>query len=158
MKIQVADGNVETAVTLFLESGGQTSTTTSDTPLSRSTATGGANDSNRQGAGVSDEELARQLERQEREQSSVRAPIAPKHDILTGGGTMFDHGSLWGGGEGNNDTHAYNDAIYSSGLLVGASATRHSIFNQGDSSSGSPGPDFLRHLSMFIDTIHFTCC
>ena len=101
---------METAVTLFLESGGQTSTqpstTTIDSSLARSTAAGGgANDSNRQSTGVSDEELARQLERQEREQSSVRAPIAPRHDILTGGGTMFDHGSLWGGGEGNNDPH-----------------------------------------------------
>ncbi|KAJ8662049.1 hypothetical protein O0I10_002381 [Lichtheimia ornata] len=133
--LQVADGNVETAVTLFLESGGQTSTqpstTTIDSSLSRSAAAAGGgsgNDSPSEGVGVSDEELARQLERQEREQSNVRAPIAPKHDILTGGGTMFDHGSLWGGREG-------------------PSATRHSIFNQGDSSSGSPGPEFLRHLT-----------
>lgn len=101
-------------MTLFLESGGQTSTqpstTTIDSSLSRSAAAGGsANDnSSSQGVGVSDEELARQLERQEREQSNVRAPIAPKHDILTGGGTMFDHGSLWGGREGNNETHTHS--------------------------------------------------
>lgn len=35
-------------------------------------------------------------------------------------------------------------------VLIGPSATRHSIFNQGDSSSGSPGPEFLRHLSMLL--------
>lgn len=108
---QVADGNVETAVTLFLESGGQTSTqpstTTIDSPLSRSAAAPGGSANDNSSSGVSDEELARQLERQEREQSNVRAPIAPKHDILTGGGTMFDHGSLWGGREGNNETHTF---------------------------------------------------
>lgn len=106
-------------MTLFLESGGQTSTqpstTTIDSSLSRSAAAAGGgsgNDSPSEGVGVSDEELARQLERQEREQSNVRAPIAPKHDILTGGGTMFDHGSLWGGREGNNNgTHTRTYAL-----------------------------------------------
>ncbi|KAI9250240.1 hypothetical protein BDA99DRAFT_523251 [Phascolomyces articulosus] len=127
--LEVADGNVETAVTLFIESGGQSEMQTESQGDS-------SNSSPRMAAAqqpISDEELARQLEheerqrRQQQQQQQIRAPIAPRHDILAGSNSIFQHGpSLWGGGD--------------------ATPVRRSVFNQGDSSSGSPGPDFIRNL------------
>ncbi|KAG0174540.1 hypothetical protein DFQ30_003958 [Apophysomyces sp. BC1015] len=85
---------------------------------------------------VTDEELARQIQEQERHnnEQDIRAPIAPKHDILSGGGPMFDHGRLWGvrdRAQGRQQT---------------------SVFNQGDSSSASPGLDYIRGLGAGADT------
>ncbi|KAI9491662.1 hypothetical protein BDB00DRAFT_475021 [Zychaea mexicana] len=130
-KYDVADGNVETAVTLFLESGGQEDMQTESRGDSSSSSPHMGN------AAVSDEDLARQLEREERElrqrqEHQIRAPIAPRRDILAGSRHLFDAGSssLWGSGE--------------------AAPARRSVFNQGDSSSGSPGPDFIRNLDRNI--------
>ncbi|KAI8146242.1 hypothetical protein BJV82DRAFT_409991 [Fennellomyces sp. T-0311] len=120
--LQVADGNVETAVTLYLESGGQ------GEMQSESRAESGSS-SPRLDNALADEEFARQLQREERQrqQPQVRSPIAARHDILAGGGSLFSHTSLWDqGGE--------------------AAMIHRSVFNQGDSSSGSPGPDFANAL------------
>ena len=54
---------------------------------------------------LSDEEIARQFEREERQrrqqqqQNEIRAPIAPRRDILAGNNSLFDQGSLWGSGD-----------------------------------------------------------
>lgn len=56
---------------------------------------------------LSDEELARQIEREEQSRNQVRAPIAPKRDILVGGDSPFDNGALWGSRERTSALKTY---------------------------------------------------
>ncbi|KAI9311591.1 hypothetical protein BX666DRAFT_1996662 [Dichotomocladium elegans] len=138
--LQATDGNVETAVTLFMESGGNSGGTggidRSATPSApRSASTANVTDiDDAAGPLISDEELARQLEHEQRARqhsNRVRAPIAPKRDILAGGG----RGSLFGPGEGSS--------IWGEGTRQ----SQLSVFNQGDSSSGGPDPAFLQRIA-----------
>ncbi|KAI7857442.1 hypothetical protein BDC45DRAFT_501187 [Circinella umbellata] len=135
--LQVADGNVETAVTLFLESGGSSELHT-ETHVDSSNSSPRMTTTPTTTNILSDEEIARQMEREERQhrqqqqQDQIRAPIAPRRDILAGNTSLFEQGSLWGAGD--------------------ATPVRRSVFNQGDSSSGSPGPDFIRNLDRNIAT------
>ncbi|EIE80697.1 hypothetical protein RO3G_05402 [Rhizopus delemar RA 99-880] len=101
--LEIADGNVETAVTLYLENGGEHSTNSSfATGQDAFTSNLAQNDAIESGEGqlLADEELARRLQGSQQ----VRAPIAPKRDILAG---------------------------EASGI------SRPSVFNQGDSTTGS---------------------
>jgi thioredoxin-related protein len=77
---------------------------------------------------LSDEEFARQLQ----EQDQVRAPIAPMTDILTGGSPSFGS-PLWSAPRREN--------------------VRPSVFNQGDSTTGSV-TDFLSRLQSDITPSH----
>ncbi|ORY93425.1 hypothetical protein BCR43DRAFT_377107 [Syncephalastrum racemosum] len=126
--LQIADGNVEAAVSFFLEHGSEIV----DEPTTRPTRSSNS-PSGRSDDPISvDEEYARQLQQEQNQPDPVRAPIAARHDILTGGGSLYDQPSVWGG--------------------PSFTPSRHSIFNQGDSSSGSPGPDFMRNLQTLPPT------
>ncbi|KAF7721307.1 hypothetical protein EC973_004949 [Apophysomyces ossiformis] len=127
--LQIADGNVETAVTLYWESGEAAASQARETTTSTSSGSSAAHDADTV-TSVTDEELARQIQEQERNvrQQDIRAPIAPKHDILSGGGPMFDQGRMWGA----RDRPQGRQQL--------------SVFNQGDSSSASPGLDYIRGL------------
>jgi len=88
--LELSGGNVDEAIALYLEMGGQdlsdivnTSTTTTN---QQSTA-----DAERRHLIESDAELARALAQEEN--STIRAPIAPKRDILVGG-DQNDHVGL----------------------------------------------------------------
>ncbi|KAI8334286.1 thioredoxin-like protein [Chlamydoabsidia padenii] len=116
--LQVSDNNVNLAVTLYLENGGKSlkssSSTTQDTTTNADTGDDGD-------SALSDEALARQLHEQESSsRPKVRAPIAPRTDILTG-----DYGY---GGPGTG---------HFGGLLGRQADMRPSVFNQGDSSSSA---------------------
>ncbi|KAL0074327.1 putative UBX domain protein [Phycomyces blakesleeanus] len=111
--LQIADGDVETAVTLYLENG-ETSHQPQVSERSLRTSHYDA-----------DEELARQFEAEEKIKEPVRAPIAPRHDILSGTSSIFDENAIWGLRESMHNTN-------------------RSVFNQGDSSSSTnPTPDFF---------------
>ncbi|KAI9279383.1 hypothetical protein BY458DRAFT_488024 [Sporodiniella umbellata] len=116
--LEIADGSVETAVTLYLENGENTalaSSTVEDVSASSSVI----NDSNdlENEQLLADEELARRLQ----ESHQVRAPIAPKRDILAGDPTgMFSPSFSWSGSNEERRTTG-----------------RPSVFNQGDSTTGS---------------------
>ncbi|CAO3642123.1 unnamed protein product [Cunninghamella echinulata] len=95
---------------------------------------------------VLDEVLARQLQEQEdsrrqsqQRQSEIRAPIAPRTDILAGGGSdIFERGiSGVSGGSGlwHNEMRRHQQQ---------GNELRPSVFNQGDSSTVHPPMDFLR--------------
>lgn len=86
---KIADGNVQTAVTLFLENGGApVNTNAHDTATSsREPEHVEINDDQV----LADEELARRLQ----ESQEVRAPIAPKRDILAGDAGLFDPSIAW---------------------------------------------------------------
>ncbi|KAI8393388.1 uncharacterized protein BYT42DRAFT_541665 [Radiomyces spectabilis] len=119
--LQIADGDVETAVTLYLESGdgaSQPVPTATETDTRQSTPSWQMEDSSM----LTDEELARQFQQEEEErQQRVRAPIAPKHDILAGGSPMFDEQPFWR----SSDATTYPP---------------RSVFNQGDSSTSPRDP------------------
>ncbi|CAO3589892.1 unnamed protein product [Absidia cylindrospora] len=140
------------AITLYLENGGNTLTSSMQETTTTTTSAHQANlwtdnisENNSPGNEVmSDEALARQLQDHEesrrrpaqQQSSDVRAPIAPRTEILTGAGggdgSLFDmsmnYGSgmegLWGlGGSGGR------------GRRQQQQNDRPSIFNQGDSSN-----------------------
>ncbi|OBZ85639.1 UBX domain-containing protein 2 [Choanephora cucurbitarum] len=104
--LEIADNNFETAVTLFLENGG--TTTQPSRPLSAQSDT--------------DEALARQLQ-----ESDVRAPIAPKTDILAGP---------------SNDMFLPTTSSWH--VPRSEPVARPSVFNQGDSATGSVSGFFDR--------------
>ncbi|KAG2198265.1 hypothetical protein INT47_004349 [Mucor saturninus] len=116
--LQVADNNVEMAVSLFLENGGDmvANQSRNNEPSVNSSRPSSINSEHM----LTDEEFARQMQ----ESEQVRAPIAPKNDILAGG--LFQPPSRW------TSDH------------VGSS--RPSVFNQGDSATGSVS-DFLSRLN-----------
>ncbi|KAI8327263.1 thioredoxin-like protein [Blakeslea trispora] len=105
--LEIADNNFETAVTLFLENGG--TTTRTSRPVSVHSDT--------------DEALARQLQ-----ESDVRAPIAPKTDILAGP---------------SNDMFLPTTSSWH--VPRSEPAARPSVFNQGDSATGSVSGFFDRY-------------
>ena len=96
----MSDGNVEQAVTLYLESGGADlsdvlgSGSTIMNPQQSTSGATSADTERRRNIIDSDAELARALA--EQEGSTIRAPIAPKRDILVGG-DQNDHFGLDGG-------------------------------------------------------------
>ncbi|KAG1038916.1 hypothetical protein G6F43_012613 [Rhizopus delemar] len=118
--LEIADGNVETAVTLYLENGGEHSTNSSfATGQDAFTSNLAQNDAIESGEGqlLADEELARRLQGSQQ----VRAPIAPKRDILAGEASeLFQPSFSW-----------------SSGSESRRGISRPSVFNQGDSTTGS---------------------
>ncbi|KAI8977203.1 hypothetical protein BDF20DRAFT_873538 [Mycotypha africana] len=124
--LEIADNNLDTAVTLYLESGGSSAggggeaTNQNNTRPASSTSSTNSNSNNR---AFDDETLARQL--QESERDNVRAPIAPKTDILAGGGPSLFHPPAL-------SSHRQQ-------------STRPSVFNQGDSATGSVA-DFVSRL------------
>lgn len=130
--LQISDNNVEMAISLFWDNGGESLTgqrNTQSTSVNSSRPSSVHSDNDHM---VTDEELARQLQRSEEE---VRAPIAPKTDILSGGGLgggMFSH---------TPPTRWNRDHLGSS---------RPSVFNQGDSTTGSVS-DFLSRLQSDVD-------
>ncbi|CAO0799282.1 unnamed protein product [Mucor circinelloides] len=121
--LEIADNNVSQAIDLYLvsrEGGG------SHQPVSTETSSSSRAESTHSDNGnfMTDEEIARQMQEQENE---VRAPIAPKTDILAGGSTSD---------------------LYSSPMWPrrdNAGVSRPSVFNQGDSATGSV-TDFLSRL------------
>ncbi|KAG0752192.1 hypothetical protein G6F26_012962 [Rhizopus arrhizus] len=118
--LEIADGNVETAVTLYLENGGEHSTNssfaTSQDAFTSNLAQNDAIESSEDQL-LADEELARQLQGSQQ----VRAPIAPKRDILAGEASeLFQPSFSW-----------------SSGSESRRGISRPSVFNQGDSTTGS---------------------
>ncbi|GAA5812525.1 hypothetical protein MFLAVUS_005981 [Mucor flavus] len=116
--LQVADNNVEMAVSLFLENGGDL---IQETSRNNSSSVHSSRPSSvHSDHMLTDEEFARQMQDTE----EVRAPIAPKNDILAGG--MFQSPSRW-----TRDQ---------------TGPSRPSVFNQGDSATGSV-TDFLNRLS-----------
>ncbi|KAI8097877.1 thioredoxin-like protein [Gilbertella persicaria] len=115
--LEIADNNFETAVTLFLENGGGT---THSRPVSIH--------SDKQEPLLADEELARQIQESENSHE-VRAPIAPKTDILAGPSSDMFHQP--------SSSFMWNPQREQS---------RPSIFNQGDSTTGSM-PDFFERLN-----------
>lgn len=95
--LELASGDVEQAVTLYLEMGGQDLSevvnTRTATNLQQSTSATSA-DAERRSLIDSDAELARALAQQDN--PTIRAPIAPKREILVGG-DQNDHVGLDGG-------------------------------------------------------------
>lgn len=88
-------------MTLYLESGGQNVSQNAARPTS-STASSSPRLTG-DNAAESDEEIARRLQQQEeRGRQQVRAPIAPRRDILTGGGSPFEHNSMWSSPAGSS--------------------------------------------------------
>lgn len=83
---QVCDGSLDRAITFYMENGGadisgtiSTSTNTrTGTRRSRTPSDDGFNSIDQ------DEELARSLQEQDAKSSSIRAPIAPRHEMLLG--------------------------------------------------------------------------
>ncbi|CAO3591861.1 unnamed protein product [Absidia cylindrospora] len=138
--LQFADNSVDLAITLYLENGGTSLTTSTQGGQSTSTTTATRDESNNSLSAndsevISNEALARQLQEQEdarrqRQQqqpsSDVRAPIAARTDILAGGhdgdGFDFSLGGFLGAGRRQQQQHG------------NAAAARPSVFNQGDSS------------------------
>ncbi|KAF9191616.1 hypothetical protein BGZ51_006987 [Haplosporangium sp. Z 767] len=104
--LQVCDGSLDRAVMLFMESGGIDLTGTSST-VNSSTSRGerrsrsSSNDRSTGGAGASfdrDAELARALQEEDSKAAdAIRAPIAPRHDMLLGN-DYGDHSSSYFGG------------------------------------------------------------
>ncbi|KAL0076260.1 hypothetical protein J3Q64DRAFT_1647859 [Phycomyces blakesleeanus] len=90
--LQIADGDVETAVTLYLENG-ETSHQPQVSERSLRTSHYDA-----------DEELARQFEAEEKIKEPVRAPIAPRHDILSGTSSIFDENAIWVFNQGDSSS------------------------------------------------------
>ncbi|KAG0030948.1 hypothetical protein BGZ81_002029 [Podila clonocystis] len=93
--LTVCDGSLDRAITFYMENGGadisgniSTSTNTrTGTRRSRTPSDDGFNSIDQ------DEELARSLQEQDAKSSSIRAPIAPRHEMLLGddygGSSMF---------------------------------------------------------------------
>ncbi|KAG0255260.1 hypothetical protein BG011_005223 [Mortierella polycephala] len=104
--LQVCDGSLDRAVMLFMESGGIDLTGTSST-VNSSTIRGerrsrsSSNDRSTGEVGVSfdqDAELARALQEEDSKAAdAIRAPIAPRHDMLLGD-DYADHSSSFFGG------------------------------------------------------------
>ncbi|KAI7861355.1 hypothetical protein BDF14DRAFT_1870558 [Spinellus fusiger] len=103
--IQIADGDVETAVTLYLENGDSRHDRHDES--NRHDSLSALNTSSQ----TPEHDL---LDHYQAKNDTVRAPIASRHDILSG--PMFSEGSLWGQ----------------------APTVTRSIFNQGDSSTSAP--------------------
>ncbi|ORZ14100.1 hypothetical protein BCR42DRAFT_418046 [Absidia repens] len=153
--LQVSDNNLEMAITLYLENGGNTLTSSmQDTTTTTTTSAPAANlstdnitENNSPGNEVmSDEALARQLQDQEesrrrpaqQQSNEVRAPIAPRTEILTGAGggdgSLFDMSMNYGGGGAMEGLWGLGGAG-GRGRRQQQQNDRPSIFNQGDSSS-----------------------
>lgn len=116
---------------MFLENGGG-DTGSSERPVSSETSSNHTN-------ALSDEEFARQLQ----EQDQVRAPIAPMTDILTGGSPSFGS-PLWSAPRRENGKLSLTRCLVHSFIFF-FSLVRPSVFNQGDSTTGSV-TDFLSRL------------
>ncbi|KAG0262093.1 hypothetical protein DFQ27_002540 [Actinomortierella ambigua] len=92
--LTVCDGDLHRAISLYMESGGDalgvahlTSETarSSSTHHSRQSSSGGSSSSGHGAGYEDDEELARRLQEQDnRAADQVRAPIAPRHEMLLG--------------------------------------------------------------------------
>ncbi|KAF9971329.1 hypothetical protein BGZ73_005752 [Actinomortierella ambigua] len=92
--LTVCDGDVHRAISLYMESGGDalgvahlTSGAARDSSArhSRQSSTGGSSSNGYSGGYEDDEELARRLQEQDnRAADQVRAPIAPRHEMLLG--------------------------------------------------------------------------
>ncbi|KAL9540332.1 hypothetical protein MBANPS3_009745 [Mucor bainieri] len=122
--LEIADNNVSQAIDLYLESGGGGGGAHQSVPAETSSSSRAASIHSDNGNFMTDEEIARQMQEQEHE---VRAPIAPKTDILAGGSA----------------SDLYSTPMWSRRDNVGVS--RPSVFNQGDSATGSV-TDFLSRL------------
>ncbi|KAI7905641.1 uncharacterized protein BX663DRAFT_500450 [Cokeromyces recurvatus] len=122
--LEIADNHFETAVTLYLENEGADIANSSHHNHSNSSSSSVPRSTSGDNI-MSDEELARQMQEKENE---VRAPIASKTDILTGGSPsgIYHTPSLW----------PQRDPV---------GISRPSVFNQGDSTTGSV-TDFLNRL------------
>ncbi|KAG0210310.1 hypothetical protein BGX28_009466 [Mortierella sp. GBA30] len=91
--LTVCDGSLDRAITLYMESGGidlagTTSTTINDGNRGERRSRSSSNDGSAGGYGGNldqDEELARSLQEEDsRAANSIRAPIAPRHEMLLG--------------------------------------------------------------------------
>lgn len=92
---KVCDGSLDRAITFYMENGGAdisgtisaSTNTRTGTRRSRTPSDDGFNNIDQ------DEELARSLQEQDAKSSSIRAPIAPRHEMLLGddygGSSMF---------------------------------------------------------------------
>lgn len=89
----MADNDVEMAISLFLENGGDliAEPSRNNTASVNSSRPSSVHSEHM----MTDEEFARQMQ----ESEQVRAPIAPKNDILAGG--MFQSPSRWTRDQGN---------------------------------------------------------
>ncbi|RIA92850.1 thioredoxin-like protein [Glomus cerebriforme] len=93
--LEVSAGDVEQAITLYLESGGYEAANPRTTTNPQHSTSATSTDAERtRNTFESDAELARALAQEE--SSTIRAPIAPKRDILVGG-DQNDHVGLDGG-------------------------------------------------------------
>ncbi|RUS21846.1 hypothetical protein BC937DRAFT_91306 [Endogone sp. FLAS-F59071] len=120
---QISDGNLATAVQLYLESGGLASTSSASVPSSADSPS--RMRSRSQPSFESDEELARRLG--EENDHTVRAPIAPKREVLFGGGNAIASFSGLGLGP------VYDEP---GGYPTRARTSRHRVFDQ----DPSPAP------------------
>jgi hypothetical protein len=83
------------AISLYLESGGDLGTGTGSSSNINAGRFSSNNNSRRSSIHsidnmLTDEEIARQLQESEQQRHEVRAPIAPRNDILAGGGGIRD--------------------------------------------------------------------
>ncbi|KAF9946656.1 hypothetical protein BGZ72_000141 [Mortierella alpina] len=102
--LTVCDGSLDRAITLYMESGGiDLAGTTSSTNTNRSRGERRSRSSSDEGSAGDfgsaldrDEELARSLQ-QEDANASIRAPIAPRHEMLLGDDYGDHSSSMFGG-------------------------------------------------------------
>ncbi|KAI8643123.1 hypothetical protein BD408DRAFT_385980 [Parasitella parasitica] len=118
--LEIAENDVASAISIYLEnSGSQQAIVTSSSSSSRQEPSHPDH-----GNVMTDEEIARQMQ----EQEEVRQPIAAKTDILAGGSVSDSYpSSIWPRRDNG-------------------SGSRPSVFNQGDSATGSV-TDFLSRLN-----------
>ncbi|KAJ2957363.1 hypothetical protein NQZ79_g6883 [Umbelopsis isabellina] len=126
--VQVSDWNVETALSLYFENSGAPLGPPEPIPETTNPYSG-LNDDDED----SDEALARQLQNEQyggEQSDNVRAPIAPKTDVLVGDDS-FEH------------TFSRRNPILS----------RHPVFNQGDSSSNPIAPEAFRNFESEMESL-----
>ncbi|KAG2185749.1 hypothetical protein INT43_002184 [Umbelopsis isabellina] len=126
--LQVSDWNVETALSLYFENSGAPLGPPEPIPETTNPYSG-LNDDDED----SDEALARQLQNEQyggEQSDNVRAPIAPKTDVLVGDDS-FEH-----------TFSRPNPILY-----------RHPVFNQGDSSSNPIAPEAFRNFESEMESL-----
>lgn len=132
------------AVTLYLENGGKSLKSSATEETTRTSNDGSSSVGDDDDAVTSDEALARQLQDQEESRrrpqptsSEVRAPIAPRTEILAGGGDGFDFGFSGGSVGAGIGTGNFGGLLgpHMGGGRRQQHDVRPSVFNQGDSSS-----------------------
>ncbi|CAO3647741.1 unnamed protein product [Cunninghamella blakesleeana] len=149
--LQISDNDMDTAISLYMENDGKTlgSSTTNSAPVVID-AHGPEDESPQESNITSDEALARQLQEQEnsrrtqQQSSEIRAPIAPKTEVLAGGSDIYS---------GGISSSSSSSALWQSEMRRqqrNQNELRPSVFNQGDSSSIHSPLDFLRTGSSIV--------